>query len=97
MKSECFKVEAPEMAKKKNLCLVCQVTLSSSQICREVNRDDYLFWMNAQYIFFQLPKLNKCCLGVELASAHQVIKMLKMDHLSVYRLYPTPCRNGYRM
>ena len=52
MKSECFKLEAPEMAKKKTLWLVCQVTLSSSQICREVDRDDYLFWMNAQYIFF---------------------------------------------
>ena len=45
---------------------------------------------------FQLPKLNKYCLGVELAPAHQVIKRLKMDHLSVYTLYPTGCRNGYR-
>ena len=26
-------------------------------------RDDYLFWMNAQNIFFQLPKLNKYYLG----------------------------------
>ena len=26
------------------------------------------------YIFFQLPKLNEYCLGVELAPAHQVIK-----------------------
>ena len=46
--------------------------------------------------FFQLPKLNKYCLGVELAPAHQVIKKLKMDHLWVYTLYPTGCRNGYR-
>ena len=37
MKSKCLKLEAPEMAKKKkNLCLVCQVTLSSSQIFKEV-------------------------------------------------------------
>ena len=34
--------------------------------------------------FFQLPKLNKFCLGVELDPAHQVIKKLKMDHLWVY-------------
>ena len=47
--------------------------------------------------FFQLPKLNKCCLGVELDPVHLVIKKLKMDHLSVYTLYPTSCHNGYRM
>ena len=52
-------------------------------------RNDYLFWMNAQNIFFfQLPKLNKYCFGVELAPAHQVIKKLKKDHLWVYTLYP---------
>ena len=34
--------------------------------------------------------------GVELAPAHQVIIKLKMDHLCVYTLYPTPWRNGYR-
>ena len=50
----------------------------------EVGWDDYLFWLNAQNIFFQLPKLNKFCLGVELDPAHQVIKKLKMDHLWVY-------------
>ena len=62
-------------------------------------QDDYLSWINTQkYVvsFFQLPKLNKYCLGVELPPAHQVIKKLKMDHLWVYTLYPTPCRNGYR-
>ena len=54
---KCLKLEAPEMVK--ILCLVCQVTPSSSQICREVQnlaveggRDDQLFWMNAQNIFF---------------------------------------------
>ena len=56
MKS-CLKLEAPELVKKR--CLVCQVTPSSAQVCREVQnlaveggRDDYLFWMNAQNIFF---------------------------------------------
>ena len=94
------KLETPEMAKKK-LCLVCQVRPSSSQICKEVQKpycgtDDYLFWMSAQH-FFQLPKLNKYCLGAELAPAHQVIKKLNMDQLWVYTLYSTSCRNGYRM
>ena len=93
---------APEMAKK--LFLVCQVTPSSSQICKEVQKpccgrgpDDYLFWIMPKISFFQLSKLNKYCLGVELAPAHQVIKKLKLDHLWVYTLYPTPCLNGYRM
>ena len=57
----------------------------------EGGRDDYLFWLNAQNIFFQLPKLNKFCLGVELGPAHQVIKKLKMDHLWVYT---QPCSQG---
>ena len=26
------------------------------------------------FFFFQLPRLNKCCLGIELDPAHQVIK-----------------------
>ena len=89
---------------KKKLCLVHQVTPSSSQICEEVQkpcfgRDDYHFWMNAQYIciFFQLPKQNKYCLVPELALARQVLKKLKTDHLWGYTLYPTSCRNGYRM
>ena len=38
----------------------------------------------------------KYCLGVELAPANQVIKKLKMDHLWLYTLCPTGCRNGYR-
>ena len=67
----------------------------------EGGRDDYLFWMNAQnihfFFFFQLPKVNKFCLGAELDPAHQVIKMLKTDHLWVYTLYLNSCRNGYRM
>ena len=74
-----FNIRGP-WGRKKNLCLVCQVTRSSSQICKEVQkpscgRDYCLFRMNAQNIFFlQLPKLNKYCLGVELAAAHQEIK-----------------------
>ena len=36
--------------------------------------------------FFQLPKLNKYCLGVELALAQRVIEKLKMDHLWVHKL-----------
>ena len=82
-----------------------QVTPSSSQkfvkkykrLAVEAGGDDYLFWMNAQNKFFQLSKLNKYCLGVELAPEHQVIKKLKMDHLWVYSLCPTSRRNGYRM
>ena len=53
----------------------------------------FFVWMPKIY-FFQLPKLNKYCLGIELDPAHQVIKKLKMDHLWVYTLYPTSCRNG---
>ena len=41
--------------------------------------------MNAQNIFFQLPKLNKYCLGVVLGPMHQLIKKLKMDHLNGYK------------
>ena len=63
----------------------------------EGGRNDYLFCMNAQNIFFQLLKLNKYCLRVELALAHQVIEKLKMDHLWVYTLYATSCSNVYRM
>ena len=45
-------------------------------------------------IFFQLPKLNKYCLGVELDPAHQVIKKLKMDHLWVYTRGGGRCLQG---
>ena len=53
-------------------------------------------WIPKIY-FFQLPKLNKFCLGVELDPAHQVIKKLNMDHLWVYTLYSNSFLNGYRM
>ena len=39
MKSECFKIRGPCDGKQKtNLGVVCQVTLSSSQICKEVQK-----------------------------------------------------------
>ena len=96
MKS-CLKLEAPELVKKPLLILPSNAQLVQN-LAVEGGRDDYLFWMNAQNIFFfQLPKLNKYCLGVELALAHQVLEKLKMDHLWVYKLYPTSCSNGYRM
>ena len=37
----------------------------------EGGRDDYLFWMNDQNIFFQLRKLTKYCLRAELDPAQQ--------------------------
>ena len=67
---KCLKLETPEMANKKNLCLVCQVTPSSSQV---VEKYKTLLWKEAGMIiifgwmpkiyFFQLPKLNKYWLG----------------------------------
>ena len=87
---------------KKHLCLVCKVTPSSSQVVenyktlKEAGMIIFFGWMPKIY-FFQLPKLNKYCLGVELALAHQVIEKLKMDHLWVSTLGPTSCGNGYKM
>ena len=51
-------------------------------------------WMPKMYIF--LAAQTKQIL-FELAPAVQVIKKLKMDHLWVSMLYPTPCCNCYRM
>ena len=80
-----------------NARLVANFLKKYKSLAVEGGQADYLFWMNAQNIyFFQLPKLNKFCLGVELDPTHQVIKELKMDHLWVYTLYPNSCRNGYR-
>ena len=66
---KCLKLETPEVAKKR-LCLVCQVTPSSSQV---VEKYETLRWKEAGMIiifglmpkiyFFQLPKLNKYWLG----------------------------------
>ena len=57
---------------KKHLCLVCKVTPSSSQVVgnyktlKEAGMVIFFGWMRNIY-FFQLPKLNKFCLGLELA------------------------------
>ena len=57
---------------KKHLCLVCKVTPSSSQVVenyktlKEAGMIIFFGWMRKIY-FFQLPKLNKFCLGLELA------------------------------
>ena len=54
-------------------------------------------------IFFQLPRLKKKKLfggrgrSGEVALAYQVMKKLKIDNLSLYTLYPIPCRKHYRM
>ena len=85
------------MARKK-LCLVFQVTPSSSQICKEVQkpycgRDVYLFWMSAQY-FFQLLKINKYCLGAELAPAQQVMKKLMWITCGSTRCIPLHATTG---
>ena len=71
--NECLKLEAPEMAKlKKSLYLICQVTLSSSQISEKVQKPccrrgpGWLSFVDEcpKYIFFfQLPKVNKYVLG----------------------------------
>ena len=52
------------------------------------------FGWTTKIYFFQLLNLKKYYWAVP---AHQVIKKLKMVHLWLYTLYPTPCRNGYRM
>ena len=71
-----FKIRGPSDGeqKKKNLCLVCQVTPPSSQICNEVQKlcpwkgtgmIIFLRWMPKSIyiiIYFKLTKLSKYCL-----------------------------------
>ena len=64
----------PLLSLPSNAQLVSNLKRSTKAFLWKGTGDDYLFWMNAQNIFFQLPKLNKYCLGVELDPAHQVIK-----------------------
>ena len=45
-----FKIRGPSDGKKKNLCLVCQVTPTSSQICNEVQK--LCPWKGAGMIIF---------------------------------------------
>ena len=92
---EVFEREAQEMAKKKNLLslpskahLVSNLWRSSKALlCKGAGMIIFFGWMPGVN-FFQLPK-QIFFLKVELAPAHQVIKMLEMDHLWVYTLYPT--------
>ena len=49
-------------------------------------------WIPKMY-FFQLPKPNKFCLGVELDPAHQVIKKLKVDPNAVSHFMPQRLQN----
>ena len=62
MKSECLKLEAPEMAKKtplfslpSNAQLVSNFVKKYKSLGVEGGRNNYLFWVNAQYIFFLAP------------------------------------------
>ena len=89
--------KSPLLSLPSNAQLVSNFVKKYKSLAVEGGRHDYLFWVNVQNIFFELPKLNKYCLGVELAPAHRVTKKLKMDHLWVYTPCPTPCHNGYRM
>ena len=85
-----FKIIGRPRDGQKNLCLVCQVMHSLSQICKEEQKpccgrgQGWLSFLDKcpKYFFFQLPKLNKYCLGVVLGPTHQLIKKLKMDHLN---------------
>ena len=79
-----------------NLCLVCQTRSArlkfvTRYISVNLDRgwDDYLFLDEClKYVFFQLPKLKKCCSGEsggggggsgEVAPAYQVINRLKIE------------------
>ena len=83
---------------KKDLCLVCQVTPSWSQICKEVQkpccsrRPGWLSFLDDNH--FYLPEISKYFFWGGLAPAHQVIKKLRMDHVWVYTLYFTSCCNA---
>ena len=102
--NECLKLDAPEVAKlnipllslPSNTQLVSFFwTSTKALLWKGTGMIIFLRWM-PKIFFFQLPKVNKHSLGVELARAQQVIKKLKMDRLWVYTLGPTPCCYGYR-
>ena len=59
MKSECLKLDVPEMAEKYNLLslpsnfqLISDFVKKCKNLSVKGGRDDYLFWMNAQNIYF---------------------------------------------
>ena len=81
--NECLKLEAPEMAKlKKSLYLICQVTLSSSQISEEVQKPccrrgpGWISFVDEcpKYIYFSAAESEQILFGVQLAPVRQVIK-----------------------
>ena len=80
-----------------NAQLVSNLERSTNALLWKGARMIIFFGRMSKIFFFQLPKLNKFCLGVELDPAHQVIKKLKIDHLWAYMLYPTSRRNCCRM
>ena len=83
---------------KKTSAWVRQETISSSKIGKEVQKPycgkgpGWLSFLDyAQSIFF-----FSCLIGygIEVTPACRVIKKLKIDHLWLYMLYPTPWSNG---
>ena len=83
---------------KKTSAWVRQETISSSKIGKEVQKPycgkgpGWLSFLDyAQSIFF-----FSCLIGygIEVTTACRVIKKLKIDHLWLYMLYPTPWSNG---
>ena len=83
---------------KKTSAWVRQETISSSKIGKEVQKPycgkgpGWLSFLDyAQSIFF-----SSCLIGygIDVTPACRVIKKLKIDHLWLYMLYPTPWSNG---
>ena len=76
-----FKIIRGPWDGQKNLCLVCQVTHSSSQICKEEQKpccgrgQGWLSFFDEcpEYFFFQLPKLNKLILFGGCTGSHTPI------------------------
>ena len=88
---KCLKLEAPEIAKKKR-CLVYQVTPSSSQICKEVQKPccgrglEWLSFLDEcpKYIFFQLP--GSCAPGDKKAQSGSSVGLHAVSHFIQQRL-----------
>ena len=86
-----------------NLSLVRTTTISPSQICKEVEKsccrqgpDDYLFWMNAQSIFFSAAQSKKnivwggrrvSCVPGDKKSSKQIICDSTYIHTSIHPLH----------
>ena len=98
-----FKIRDPWDGKK-TLCLVCQVTPSSSPICKEVQKPfcgrgqaRLSFLGECPKCTFLAAQTKKILFGGWTGSCAPGDKKLKMDHPWVYTLYLSPCHNGYRM